>query len=163
MAIILRPQLPEDLPWLTGRDSEFADFGPSAPPTQPRPHGLDDNGSLTIVAEDGQPAGDVGWHWTKHGPTRGSQCPNIGIWIRPEYRGRGIGAAAQAELARLLFAHTTTNRVEASTEVENVAEQRALERAGFTREGRLRGAMWRDGAHRDSYLYSILRAEATGR
>ena len=160
---MLRPQLPEDLPLLTGRDSEFADYGPSAPRTEPRPHSVDDNGGLTIVAGDGQPAGNVSWHWTHWGPTAASRCPNIGIWIRPEYRGKGIGAAAQAELVRLLFAHTTTNRVEASTEVDNVAEQRALERAGFTREGRIRGSMWRDGTHRDSYLYSILRAEATGR
>jgi RimJ/RimL family protein N-acetyltransferase len=162
MAVTLRAQLPSDLPLLTGRDSEFADFGPVAPLIVTRPPGLDDSGGLTIVADDGNPAGDVSWHWTKQwGPTEASRCPMIGIWLRPEYRGRGIGAAAQAELARLLFAHTGTNRVEASTEVGNVAEQRALERAGFTREGCIRGSLWRGGAHRDSYLYSILRAEAT--
>jgi RimJ/RimL family protein N-acetyltransferase len=163
MAVTLRAQLPADLPLLTGRDSEFADFGPLAPQTEPRPPGLDANGGLTIIAPDGQPAGDVGWHWTQQwGPSFASRCPMIGIWLRPEYRGRGFGADAQAQVARLLFAHTNTNRVEAATEVDNVAEQRALERAGFTREGRVRGSLWRDGAHRDSYLYSILRAEATG-
>ena len=160
VAITLRAQLPEDLPLLTGGDAELVDFGPSAPPPEPRPCRLDDAGALTIVAEDGQAAGDVSWHWTHWGPTRGSRCPNIGIWLRLEYRGKGIGAEAQAELARLLFAHTKTNRVEASTEVDNIAEQRALERAGFTREGRIRGAMWRGGAHRDAYLYSILRADS---
>ena len=50
-------------------------------------------------------------------------------------------------------------RVEAHTDVENVAEQRALSKAGFTREGVVRGAQWRDGAYRDGLLYSILRAE----
>ena len=164
MAVTLRAQLPEDLPLLSGGDSEFADFGPVAPQVQPSPPGLDANGGLTIVAEDGEPAGDVSWHWTKQwGPTESSRCPMIGIWLRPQYRGRGIGAVAQAELVRLLFTHTDTNRVEAATEVGNVAEQRALERAGFTREGCVRGSLWRGGAHRDSYLYSILRVEATGR
>lgn len=163
MPVTLRVQLPADLTLLTGRDSEFADFGPVAPATEPRSPELDANGGLTIVAEDGQPAGDVSWHWTQHwGPSSASRCPMIGIWLRPEYRGRGIGAAAQARLARVLFAHTNTNRVEAATEVDNVAEQRALERAGFTREGCVRGSLWRGGRHRDSYLYSILRAEATG-
>jgi RimJ/RimL family protein N-acetyltransferase len=157
--VSLRAQRPDDLPLLTGRDSEFADFGPVAPPSEPRPSGMDDNGGLTIVADDGQPAGDVTWHWIHWGPTAASRCPNIGIWLRPEYRGWGIGAQAQAQLARLLFAHTQTNRVEASTEVDNIAEQRALERAGFTREGLIRGSMWRNGAHRDSCLYSILRHE----
>ena len=162
MPITLRAQLVEDLPLLTGGDSEFAEWGPAARSTEPRPCSLDGNGALTITAADGQPAGEISWHWTHWGPTRASRCPNIGIWLRREYRGKGIGAEAQAQLARLLFAHTRTNRVEASTEVDNLAEQRALERAGFTREGCVRGAMWRGGAHRDSYLYSILRAECAG-
>ena len=51
------------------------------------------------------------------------------------------------------------NRVEAHTDVENVAEQRALEAAGFTREGTTRGAQWRDGAYRDGFLYAILRSD----
>src|SRR6266567_2788049 len=37
----------------------------------------------------------------------------------------------------------TAHRIEAATEVGNVAEQRALEKAGFTREGVLRGSGWR--------------------
>ena len=46
-------------------------------------------------------------------------------------------------LARYLFAHTTAHRLEAGTEVGNVAEQRALEKAGFSREGVTRGIGWR--------------------
>jgi RimJ/RimL family protein N-acetyltransferase len=45
-----------------------------------------------------------------------------------------------------LFAHTTVHRIEAATETGNIAEQKALERAGFTREGVLRGIRWRGGA-----------------
>ena len=51
------------------------------------------------------------------------------------------------------------NRVEAHTDVDNVAEQRALEKVGMTREGTTRGAQWRNGAFRDGYSYSVLRAE----
>ena len=54
------------------------------------------------------------------------------------------------------------NRVEAHTDVENIAEQRALAKAGFTREGTTRGAQWRDGDYHDGYLYSILRADWAG-
>ena len=46
------------------------------------------------------------------------------------------------------------------TEAENVAEQRVLEKAGFTREGVMRGVFWRDGAYRDGALYSLLRTDA---
>ena len=88
----------------------------------------------------------------------------IGIWLTPAARGRGIGATAQRMLADLFFAHTTVNRVEAHTDVENIAEQRALERAGFSREGLIRGAQWRAGTFHDGYLYAVLRGDpaATG-
>lgn len=83
----------------------------------------------------------------------------IGIWLRPEYRGQGRGTSAQAELVDLLFRHTATNRVEAHTDVDNLAEQRALEAVGFQREGLIRGAQWRDGAYRDGLLYAVLRSD----
>ncbi len=83
----------------------------------------------------------------------------IGIWLRTAYRRAGLGYQAQAELALLFFRHTTAHRVEASTDVENVAEQRALEHAGFQREGILRGAQWRDGVYHDCYLYARLRTD----
>jgi RimJ/RimL family protein N-acetyltransferase len=58
-----------------------------------------------------------------------------------------------------LFAHTQVNRIEATTEITNVAEQRALEKAGFTREGILRGATFRQGRWHDQVIYSVLRDE----
>lgn len=54
------------------------------------------------------------------------------------------------------------NRIEAATEVGNVAEQRALEKAGFTREGVLRSTGWWDGAYRDGVWYSMLRTDQPG-
>ena len=51
------------------------------------------------------------------------------------------------------------HRIQADTEVANIPEQRALEKAGFTREGVLRGIGWRDGAWRDGVTYSILRTD----
>jgi RimJ/RimL family protein N-acetyltransferase len=83
----------------------------------------------------------------------------IGVRLRPAARGRGIGRAAQRALAELFFTHTAVNRVEAHTDVDNLAEQRALKAAGFTREGLIRGAQWRDSAYRDGYLYAVLRGD----
>ena len=80
--------------------------------------------------------------------------------IVPEFRGQGYGTAAQRLLARYLFAHTQgVNRVQAETEITNIAEQRALEKAGFTREGVLRGATFRAGKWHDQVVYGVLRAE----
>ena len=83
----------------------------------------------------------------------------IGIAMLPEARGHGYGTQAQRLLTRYLFAHTTAHRIEAATEVENLAEQRALEKAGFSREGVTRGTGWRDGAWRDGVIYSLLRTD----
>ena len=55
--------------------------------------------------------------------------------------------------------NTTIHRIEAATEIGNVAEQKALQRAGFTREGVLRQIRWRGGAWRDEVLYNIPRTD----
>ena len=85
----------------------------------------------------------------------------IGIAMLPEARGHGDGTQAHRLLARYLFAHTTTHRIEASTETANLAERRALEKAGFTAEGVARAIGWRDGQWRDGITYSLLRTDPT--
>jgi RimJ/RimL family protein N-acetyltransferase len=151
---------PADLPLLNGADAPFLDFGPRAPRTKAPAAGLDDSGALTVVDQDGAVAGFVSWHWTnQRGPGAASRCPTIGVWLRTPARGRGIGRLAQRRLAELFFRYTTANRVEAATDVENFAEQRALDAAGFQREGLIRGCHWRDGEYRDGYLYAITRPD----
>ncbi|GAA2301176.1 GNAT family protein [Actinomadura luteofluorescens] len=86
-------------------------------------------------------------------------CWSVGISLLPEARGRGAGARAQRLLAEYLFAHSPAHRVQAETETANLAEQRALEKAGFTREGVMRGWSFRDGRYRDEVLYSMLRSD----
>jgi RimJ/RimL family protein N-acetyltransferase len=161
--IVLRPVVVEDLPLLAGGDVTYDDFGPRPPRTEPYSPALREFGGLAVcAAAGGQLLGSVSWVWQQWGPMPESRNPMIGIWLRPEARGRGAGTAAQRALAELFFQHTTVNRVEACTDVENIAEQRALERAGFTREGTVRGAQWRAGAFHDCYSYSILRADREG-
>ncbi len=60
-------------------------------------------------------------------------------------------------LCDYLFSTTLAHRIEAATEVDNVVEQHALERAGFVREGVMRGRGFVRGAWRDGILYSRLR------
>jgi RimJ/RimL family protein N-acetyltransferase len=110
------------------------------------------SGHLAVGLADGSCAGEVDWRAV--GETGNFE---IGIWLFPEHRGRGIGTAAQRQLADYLFATTPAHRVQAGTEVDNIAEQRALERAGFRREGVARGVHFRDGRWRDGVLYGLLR------
>jgi RimJ/RimL family protein N-acetyltransferase len=112
-----------------------------------------------LICLDGEPVGALQWHGVQYGPNRGSTALNLGIAITPSARGRGIGSRAQRLLAEYLFEQTLVHRIEASTDVTNLAEQRALERAGFHREGVLRGAQFRRGQWHDLVVYSRLRTD----
>lgn len=117
------------------------------------------SGELAVTDGADRLLGGVGWRPVTHGPNAGSQALEIGITLHGTARGRGHGARAQRMLAEQLFATTGVHRVQASTDVENVAEQRALERAGFVREGVLRGAQWRLGSFHDLVGYARLRTD----
>ncbi|MBK8436403.1 MAG: GNAT family N-acetyltransferase [Austwickia sp.] len=93
------------------------------------------------------------------GPEQQFPLPDDRHLALPERRGRGYGSMAQRQVVDLLFRHTAANRIEAHTDLDNVAEQHALENAGFTREGVTRGAQWRNGRFRDGVLYGIIRAD----
>ncbi|GAA0390630.1 alanine acetyltransferase [Acrocarpospora corrugata] len=115
-----------------------------------------DSGRLTIDA-DGQPGGWVTWWMNSWGPDATSWCWTIGICVFADFRGKGAGSEAQRQLVAYLFAHTRAERVQSFTDAGNFAEQRALEKAGFTREGTLRHAQWRDGRWHDQVLFSAIR------
>jgi RimJ/RimL family protein N-acetyltransferase len=143
----------------------FNDFGPR--PRKPLREQLAKGplrgeGGGTVIVErvsDGVPVGTVSWHTVMYGPNAASRAFNIGIALVPEARGQGLGREAQRLLAAELFATTDVDRVEASTDIENVAEQRALEKAGFVREGIQRGAQFRAGTRHDLVTYSRLRTD----
>jgi RimJ/RimL family protein N-acetyltransferase len=101
--------------------------------------------------------GDVGWRRVTTGPN--SATWNIGIGLLAKERGKGYGTRAQRLLVEYLFSYTQYYRIEASTETTNLAEQRSLEKVGFTREGVVRGACFRAGEWRDMVLYSIIRTD----
>ncbi len=112
-----------------------------------------------VVTIDGTFAGDVGWRTERWGPSPQSVCPTFGIALLPEFRGRGVGSAAQRLLVSHLFNRTPTNRIQADTAVDNIAEQRALVKAGFLQEGIVRGCEWRNEQWHDHVLYGITRAD----
>lgn len=118
---------------------------------------LAEDGGVLMVAAGADRLGFVSWR--KVPTARGSYCWSIGIGILPEARGRGHGTRAQRLMVRYLFAHTQVNRIQADTEIDNLAEQRALEKAGFSREAVLRGYGFQGGRWHDGALYSILRSE----
>jgi len=142
---------------------EFNDFG-QPPGPMPRdvlaagPLRNDHNGMLVVERlADATPIGTIGWHRVMYGPNPESGARNVGISLIPGARGQGYGTEAQRQIAAYLFETTTVNRVEASTDGENLPEQRSLEKAGYRREGIQRGAQYRAGGYHDLVVYSRLR------
>ena len=116
-------------------------------------------GQLLVVNYDDEIVGMVSYHQQRYGPNDGSVVYNIGISLVPEQRSKGYGGEAQKLLAAYLFATYPIMRVEASTDIENIPEQKALEKAGFRRDGVMRKAQWRSGDWHDIAVYSKLRGE----
>ncbi|NGN63056.1 GNAT family N-acetyltransferase [Streptomyces sp. A7024] len=118
---------------------------------------LGDDYSILMVVRGEERLGFVNYRRRPLPPSGHSWVLGIGMF--PEARGFGYGTEAHRLLVRYLFANTTVHRIEAETDVKNLAEQRALEKAGFSREGVTRAACFRDGAWRDGVTYSILRTD----
>ena len=142
---------------------EFNEFGmpPSPAPRDVMAAGPlrnEHNGMLIVeLVSDGTPIGSVSWHRLMNGPNPESATWNIGISLVPAARGHGYGTEAQRQVAAYLFSTTDVNRVEASTDIENLPEQRSLQKAGFQREGVARGCQFRAGSYHDLVVYSRLR------
>lgn len=93
-------------------------------------------------------------------PARGQG--EIGYWLAPWARGRGIATAAVRALAERALTHGFA-RLELLTEQENTASQRVALASGFQREGVRRGAGSRpDGSRHDLVAWARLAGDPPG-
>ncbi|MFI0979597.1 GNAT family N-acetyltransferase [Streptomyces sp. NPDC021093] len=165
LPISLRPATEDDLPMLESFLADPQAVGPfqwkgwSDPGVWRRRWAecrlLDGVSNILIVHEGDTRCGLVGWRRERTAGT--SHCWNMGAQLLPSATGRGIGTRAQLLLVHSLFESDPIPRIEADTEVTNVAERRSLEKCGFTQEGVMRSRAFRAGAWRDIARYSILR------
>ncbi|CAL8989670.1 unnamed protein product [Prunus brigantina] len=81
----------------------------------------------------------------------------LGYVLGSRYWGKGIVTQAVKLVADIIFKEWThLERLEALVDVENVASQRVLEKAGFQREGVLRKYFILKGRSRDMVMFSLL-------
>jgi ribosomal-protein-alanine N-acetyltransferase len=80
----------------------------------------------------------------------------FGYWLAKPYRGRGLMPRAIRVFAAHVFRELGLHRLYATSFVPNLASQRALEKAGFQREGLLRQHHRKDGVYLDAVLYALL-------
>ncbi len=86
-------------------------------------------------------------------------CIAIGYMLVLHERGKGYGGEAVQLMVDYLFLIKDTVRIQAETHPENIASQKVLEKAGFTKEGNIRKSFFSRGVYRDTAMWSILREE----
>ncbi|MCL4324664.1 MAG: GNAT family N-acetyltransferase [Candidatus Thermoplasmatota archaeon] len=121
----------------------------------------EDDGSLYprfVIAkiEDDRPIGVVGFY-RAHPVFEGYD-----LWYAlcdVSERRKGYGKEAVGLTLDFLFAHTRSERVGATSDVENESSYRLLESLGFRREGTLRRALFHHGDWHDVFVYGVTRGE----
>jgi RimJ/RimL family protein N-acetyltransferase len=149
----------EDTEYLRAVDSDYArplspeEFALRLSPDQADPNRLEFH--LRTLADD-RLIGFVALHSVEW--NNGAALLAIGIG-EARYRGKGYGTDALQLILRFAFHELNLFRVGLDVIATNSRAIRAYEKLGFRCEGRMRGAVLRDGCRTDRILMGILRDE----
>ena len=83
----------------------------------------------------------------------------VGFWLAPGVRGRGIGSAAVEAACRWAIERWNLVRIEMTTLPDNAASQALARKVGFQHEGLLRARNFERGAQVDIVMLGLLAAE----
>ena len=109
---------------------------------------------LLIKAIDinGQAVGAIGIHPQENIFRKNAE---MGYWLAEPYWGKGIMTEAIRRMVDYGFATFDINRIYARPFGSNIGSQRALEKAGFQFEARLKGTILKNDRIEDELIYSI--------
>jgi RimJ/RimL family protein N-acetyltransferase len=105
-----------------------------------------------VEKKDGTKIGTM-FHWLI------GNLMEISCVLTSDERGKGYGTEATKLLVDYLFLSRNLIRIQAHTDARNTVSQKALQNAGFKKEGIIRKSVFARGEWRDRALYSILREE----
>lgn len=164
--VVLRPLSSPDVEWLaeTCNDPELSRYVP----VLPIPYSV-------VDAEQFVARGIEGWATGTHAPfvitdaSNGHQLgmielhigpeesvAGVGYWLCRSARGRGAAAIALRLTAGWAIRTLGVERLHVTADPDNHASQRVAERAGFVREGVLRGWLRTPEGRRDRVMFSLL-------
>jgi len=83
----------------------------------------------------------------------------VGFTVCPKHQGKGVATEALSRFLSYTFSELNKHRVVATTDAENTASCRLLEKLAFRREGHFIQNVFFKGAWGDEYQYALLRFE----
>jgi len=86
-----------------------------------------------------------------------SKSAEIGYWLSETFWGKGIMTDAIIEMCEMAFKSFDIFRIFAEPFSTNTASGRALEKAGFELEGKLKKSIYKNGKICDSYIYAFVK------
>jgi [ribosomal protein S5]-alanine N-acetyltransferase len=101
----------------------------------------------------------VGHVWVN---LEGSRQAEVGYWLLPEARGKGLATRALRLISRWALEELNVARLSLMAEPANELSQRVAERSGFVREGVLRSYKEMAGRRIDCVVFSLLPSDVDG-
>lgn len=101
---------------------------------------------------NGEAIGGIGIH-----PQTDIRCKNaeLGYWLAEPFWGKGIISKAIPQMTDHGFKTFNITRIFAVPFGTNIASQKALEKAGFTLEARLKNTLFKNNQYVDELIYAI--------
>jgi putative acetyltransferase len=112
--------------------------------------------SLVACVDDGEVVGHLGLHTSPHRPRR-RHVGGIGMAVRDDWQGRGVGTALMQAAIDLADNWLNLTRLELEVFVDNTPAIRLYEKFDFNIEGTRVDYAFRDGHYVDTYSMARLR------
>lgn len=110
--------------------------------------------NILAIEVGGEAAGGIGIH-----PQHDIHCKNaeLGYWLGEPFWGQGIISRAIVQMTEYGFQNWDIARIFARPFGTNIGSQKALEKAGYTLEGRFENTLYKNGEYLDEFIYAIRR------
>ncbi|WP_411344172.1 GNAT family N-acetyltransferase [Paenibacillus sp. WLX1005] len=109
---------------------------------------------MFIVKVNGERAGMAMLYETSYIHQR---C-KYGLVLTPEFVGKKVGTYVTELILQYCFNYLNLRKVSGEVHLHNQGAMRLIHAFGFEQEGVLRDHVYREGEHRDMYMYSILKS-----
>lgn len=118
----------------------------------------DVNLAICVDGESGR-GGEIAGTVGLHDVDQRAGHAEIGIWLAPEFHGRGYGTEASRLLTDFAFRELRMHRVQARVLATNEASARVWEKLGFAEDGVHREEVFTGGEYVDVRYFGVLEEE----